>query len=331
MAAEGRDGGRGGRGLARGSRGGRRGGGRGSARGAHAPVDGGVAKRGRRGGRRGGGRGGRSGDSAAGGREARQLPPAPGQPTYKTSVSNWSALKSELESKGKLGRRRRPGADQAPAGAAAAPAEAAAARPSAVDAKLRAPLTKALALDCEMVGVGEGGERSALARVCIVNEAGDVVLDMYARPNERVTDWRTDVSGILPRHLRDAPPEEEVRRAVARVIRGRVLVGHDLANDLAALALTHPKAGTRDTATHEPFMGRRGQKLVKRSLRELAKEHLGMEIQEGAHDPADDARAALYLYMRHKASFGVPGEGAAADAAAPGWEDLASRGADLQE
>jgi hypothetical protein len=32
-------------------------------------------------------------------------------------------------------------------------------------------------------------------RVCLVNSAGNVLLDRYVRPQERVTDFRTKVSG----------------------------------------------------------------------------------------------------------------------------------------
>lgn len=60
---------------------------------------------------------------------------------------------------------------------------------------------KYVAIDCEMVGVGPDGETSALARVSIVNFHGAVVLDTYVKPMEKVTDYRTFVSGITPKHL----------------------------------------------------------------------------------------------------------------------------------
>lgn len=62
---------------------------------------------------------------------------------------------------------------------------------------------KYVAIDCEMVGVGEGGIASALARVSLVNYHGAVLLDTYVKPMERVTDYRTFVSGIEPKHLKD--------------------------------------------------------------------------------------------------------------------------------
>ena len=49
-----------------------------------------------------------------------------------------------------------------------------------------------------MVGVGPNGIDDALARVSIVNYHGNVLLDVYVSPNQRVTDWRTKYSGIRP-------------------------------------------------------------------------------------------------------------------------------------
>lgn len=47
-------------------------------------------------------------------------------------------------------------------------------------------LTKHIALDCEMVGTGHMGETNTLARVTIVNQNGEVLLDKYCKPNEVV-------------------------------------------------------------------------------------------------------------------------------------------------
>ena len=59
-----------------------------------------------------------------------------------------------------------------------------------------------IAIDCEMVGVGVGDcARSALARVSVVNIHGHCVLDVYVKPKQQVTDWRTWVSGVSPKHM----------------------------------------------------------------------------------------------------------------------------------
>lgn len=63
-------------------------------------------------------------------------------------------------------------------------------------------LTKALALDCEMVGVGPKGKESIAARVSLVNQYGKCVYDKFVKPTEPVTDYRTAVSGVQPEHLK---------------------------------------------------------------------------------------------------------------------------------
>ena len=40
------------------------------------------------------------------------------------------------------------------------------------------------------------GDESSLARVSVVNYYGAVQLDTFVRQRERVTDWRTAVSGV---------------------------------------------------------------------------------------------------------------------------------------
>ena len=55
-----------------------------------------------------------------------------------------------------------------------------------------------MAIDCEMVGAGANGAEDVLARVSVVNYFGQVLLDVFVKPTERVTDWRTKYSGIRP-------------------------------------------------------------------------------------------------------------------------------------
>lgn len=47
-----------------------------------------------------------------------------------------------------------------------------------------------------MVGVGKDGVESVLARVSLVNQHGHCVYDKFVRPREKVTDFRTHVSGV---------------------------------------------------------------------------------------------------------------------------------------
>lgn len=45
----------------------------------------------------------------------------------------------------------------------------------------------------------------------------------------------------------------QVQKEVAEIIRGKILVGHSLKNDLSVLFLSHPKKNIRDTARYKPF------------------------------------------------------------------------------
>ncbi|KAG1673239.1 hypothetical protein FOA52_013119 [Chlamydomonas sp. UWO 241] len=86
------------------------------------------------------------------------------------------------------------------------------------------------------------------------------------------------------------------------MLKGATLVGHSLNNDLKALMLDHPRKHTRDTGKYPPLMKAPapGRKPRPRALRHLAREQLGMVIQDGQHSPVDDARAALYVYHKHR-------------------------------
>ncbi|CDO94875.1 unnamed protein product [Kluyveromyces dobzhanskii CBS 2104] len=161
---------------------------------------------------------------------------------------------------------------------------------------------KYVSMDCEFVGVGPEGKDSALARVSIVNFYGNVVLDLFVRPKEPVTDWRTWVSGIKPHHMANAVTQEECQKQVEKVLRGRILVGHSVHHDLTALMLSHPRRMIRDTSRHIPFRQQYSEGKTP-SLKKLTKEVLNLEIQEGEHSSIEDARATMLLYKSDKLEF----------------------------
>jgi len=92
--------------------------------------------------------------------------------------------------------------------------------------------TKQIAIDCEMVGVGENGKRSALARVSIVNLFGHILLDVYVRVPERIVDFRTAISGIRRKDVVSGIEFADAQGRVAELLEGRILVGHTLKSDL---------------------------------------------------------------------------------------------------
>ncbi|XP_020837636.1 RNA exonuclease 4 [Phascolarctos cinereus] len=159
-------------------------------------------------------------------------------------------------------------------------------------------MTKAVAMDCEMVGAGPDGEENILARVSIVNQFGKCVYDKYVKPTEKVTDYRTDVSGIRPEDIRHGEEYQVVQKEVAELLKGRILVGHALHNDLKILLLDHPKKKIRDTQKYKPF--RTQVKSGRPSLKLLSEKILGIKIQQSEHSSIQDAQAAMRLYVMVK-------------------------------
>jgi RNA exonuclease 4 len=177
-------------------------------------------------------------------------------------------------------------------------ASASAAAVTPVPLKDGVQVTRVLALDCEMVGTRDG--ESQAARVTVVNSDGAVVLDSYIAPQASVGDYRTAVSGVRPEHLVGAPSLLAVQRTLADLFKHRVVVGHSVDLDFAALKIAHPRFATRDTAYYRPLM--RAPRLS-HSLRFLAKEYLKLDIQTGEHNPIEDAAVAMRLYQMHAAEW----------------------------
>merc|ERR1712025_374155 len=155
-------------------------------------------------------------------------------------------------------------------------------------------VTKILGMDCEMVGVGNDGVDSILARVSIVNHFGNVLYDKVVAPREKVTDYRTAVSGVRPEDLVSAPEFKLVQEEVAELIKDRVLVGHALHHDLKVLFLDHPKKLIRDTSKYKPFKAAFGGRTP--GLKALTERFLGEKVQTGEHSSVQDSQAAIRLY-----------------------------------
>jgi len=158
------------------------------------------------------------------------------------------------------------------------------------------PPTRVLAMDCEFGGYGNKGKLNCLIRISVVNYDGDVVLDAVVRPEQFVTDFRTEITGMESKDLYNAVDFKVVQNNVIKLLKeDPILVGHALRNDLTVLGLVHKPDLLRDTARFSVLCPKRPKKLKK-----LAEKHLGIEIQRGSHSSIEDARAALALYRLHE-------------------------------
>jgi len=185
--------------------------------------------------------------------------------------SNWNALQSRLEPVVVIKKRQKANAPHVKAGrsdgkhAAPAPAHKPVLKPAAQAASSsghgapvpktplsmktfraeESALTELLAIDCEMVGVGSAGTRSALAQVVVVNSREELVYSSYVKPREKVVDYRTHVSGIRPKHLVNAI---SFRQAQTEISRYYSCVGRVFTPGIACVAVPQSRAAPRASA-----------------------------------------------------------------------------------
>ncbi|KAJ7638905.1 ribonuclease H-like domain-containing protein [Roridomyces roridus] len=151
------------------------------------------------------------------------------------------------------------------------------------------------ALDCEMI-YSTGGMR--VARVSVVDGAGTEVFDELVRMDDgvEVIDYNTRFSGITEADYAKAVlPLSSIRESLDALINSEtVLIGHALDNDLKTLRIIHHV----NVDTSIIFKHNAGPPYRK-SLKDLAREHLGLTIQTGGgtvgHSSVEDSIATLDL------------------------------------
>ncbi|RDW93757.1 uncharacterized protein DSM5745_01079 [Aspergillus mulundensis] len=165
-------------------------------------------------------------------------------------------------------------------------------------------IRKAIALDCEMVGVE--GHQDQLAFLSAVDFfTGEVLINNYVQPTKRVIDWRTRVSGVTSAAMSAAVRSgqalfgwQAAQHALWRYADAdTVLVGHSLDNDLKVLRIIHPTVVDSAILSAEPVFNPEPNAPIRRiwALKKVAKIFLGRDIQTGGkkgHNCLEDAYAA---------------------------------------
>ena len=196
-------------------------------------------------------------------------------------------------------------------------------------------LSRIVAVDCGMVlvpgkstsSISTNNRRSStqLRRVSIVDGYGSPLLNALVRIEDDVDHYYSSaaryISSLLPRppringcgdNLDLGVSAEQIKKESYQLLKGKIVVGHQVEGDLAILGLGQNSASNkegsrnirefevRDTASYKPFTNKRtsfrgGRKIMARKLSDLVRERLDKEIQPQGqfHECEEDAVAAL--------------------------------------
>ncbi|KAF2131499.1 hypothetical protein P153DRAFT_383600 [Dothidotthia symphoricarpi CBS 119687] len=172
----------------------------------------------------------------------------------------------------------------------------------------QAPRRGAVALDCEMVGVGVGVGKSLceVARISAIDcLSGEILIDTLVQPTQPVTDWRTKYSGITMKAMVAGVAENrvlkgwpEARAELWKYVDSHtVLVGQALNHDLEALRMQHWRVVDAGILAKDAV----GAGVPRRwGLKTLCTEFLGIDIQNHGnrgHDSVEDAFAAREVVL----------------------------------
>ncbi|CAE7266759.1 SDN1 [Symbiodinium sp. CCMP2456] len=151
-----------------------------------------------------------------------------------------------------------------------------------------------VAVDCEMVSTDL--EEDALARVCVCNARGELLLDRLVRPPGKVTDARSSITGIEAKDLEVDYRLEDAQADILGLIHPlTVVVGHTLHKDLDVLRLDAPLV--LDISL---LYGVEGQPKRRPALAQLVQHILGQDDfrATGTHDCAQDVLVTMQIALQ---------------------------------
>lgn len=121
------------------------------------------------------------------------------------------------------------------------------------------------------------------------------MLQAIVKPKGEVIDYITFITGFKKGDFDQVDTTlESIRERVEDAIRGKIVVGHDLANDFRDLRIYH-----KDVIDTVALLPHFNGWPSKNKLKDLASKYLKMHIQMGFHSPKEDALAALRLVIKH--------------------------------
>lgn len=157
------------------------------------------------------------------------------------------------------------------------------------------PASPMFAVDCEMCITTTGA--SELTRVSIVDEKLTMIYDTLVKPDNQITNYLTQFSGITPELMKDVTTRlADVQAKIREMLPpDAILCGQSLNSDLNALKMIHPYV--IDTSVIYNLSGIRRRKS---SLKMLSAMFLKEEIQNNnseGHCSIEDSSATMKLVL----------------------------------
>lgn len=163
------------------------------------------------------------------------------------------------------------------------------------------------AIDCEMIATVRS--KNYPARISLVDYYGVVLMDVYIRPNSKVTSYRTKWSGVSPGVLQRAQNQHNLLTLehALEILQGHLnknkymLIGHGINNDFSALRWRVPENKYLDTQNLDFFQREAGGCGLKKVLWH----YFNIVIQAGSHghDSVEDARASMLIFRTFESLF----------------------------
>ncbi|XXH02051.1 hypothetical protein Hte_008416 [Hypoxylon texense] len=165
---------------------------------------------------------------------------------------------------------------------------------------------KAIALDCEMVGIAGG--KDEIVQLCAVDLfSGEILIDSLVLPLVTVKDWRTRHSGVTASMMDAARVRGEALdgwpAARAKLYEfadaDTILIGHSLDNDLKVLHMAHSRVVDSAIVVAEAVFGKHNRLGRLWGLKVLSRDLLGATIQmsKNGHDCLEDTLATRELVL----------------------------------
>ena len=77
--------------------------------------------------------------------------------------------------------------------------------------------------------------KQVICRLSIVNFEGHVIFDELIKPEEKVDDYISYITGINQETLHDKKPYSFFQKQILDIIKDRIIIGHSIINDFKVI------------------------------------------------------------------------------------------------